>query len=821
MPVKRSILALAILGFVPTVSFAQSVAPALVAQPAPGAPPAAAAPLAGANPAASQVDTSALVYYAQQHDTPRVEAELRRLRSLYPNWQPPADPATLADVPTDNPEERALWDMFSADKLDDLDAELAKRRAENPAYTPPPELVSKLADKRTRQQLLAASDRKDFAAVLDIATKNPGLVTADDLDVSWRVAEAYGRTGASDQALKLNQTILASVQDPTARLATVRKAMAALPSPEIDQLVTMGRPDVSGRSEFDAVDLDLVRRRVGRVLAGNVTEAAAPHDLERLEVAARTTGGAGDAALLGWWNAKQQDWTKANDWFQMALKAGPSPEQAKPEDARVAQGAALALRSLERKDDAENLAYQWRNVDPALALLYIDSVDTDLTKPKPDALPADRLQRFSDVVMAQQSGDGAQALGWYAYNVAQFKPARAWFKKAMAWQPRDTTALGLALSMKQLNQDAELEAFLAENEPQFPALAALSEDNSKPKPGDNTTMRRRRGATRSASAQDDDDPQPMKAPPPRQAAMRSAPVADDDEAVPERPRRAMLRSAPVYANDEPPPERPQRAMMRTAPVAADDEVAPERARRPLARSAPVYADDEPVPEHPRRAMARSAPVYADDEPAPEPRHRAPVRSAPVAADDEPPAERPRRATVSRNNGRRAPSPCAGGMGVRGTTSASLQSGWCLMSLNRPQEAAAAFSAAQSGPATRVDGAYGEALAALRSNRTDEAVMAANSGGLTTARRNEIGLAALAQKASMTFDQGKYEDTLRALDQRRMFVAEPRDLAILRAWSTYHTGHSEEARTMFSNLDGQMSTTESRAGIAATNQPSRY
>lgn len=635
-----------------------------------------------------QVDTSALAYYASKHDTVRLDAELRRLRSLYPNWQPPADPASLAVAPQGVSDDQPLWDLFGAEKLDELDAEIAKRKAANPAWNAPAELLTKLAAKRARGIVVAASDRKDYPVVIDIVSKTPDLVTPDDLDLSWRVADAYGQTGASDKALKIDQLILDHTQDPAARLATARKAMVALAPADLDKLLASGHTTPDGRSEFDAVNLDLVRQRVGRVLAANANGTVAPQDITRLESSAQGTNGAVDAALLGWWYSKRQDWAPASSWFQVALKAAPMPTQSKPEDAKVAQGAVLALRGLGRPADAEALAYSWREADPALALLYIGSVETDLTRPKPVSLEQDRLKRFSDVVLAVQSGNGAQALGWYAYNVGQMRPAEAWFRKAMAWQPRDTTALGLALSLKQIGDKQALATFLQDNGPTFPALAALSTDT--------------------------------------RAAERPVLVARATQ---------RLQAGRVRAS---------------------------------------------------RSGDRSAATLT-------------VRQGP-------------------NSGCTA-SPIVGA--YQGSPNASLEAGWCLMSLNRPQEAAAAFAAARSGADTRGDASYGQALAALRSKRTGVAVAAAGSVDLSAARRSEIGLAALAQTAAMAFDEGRYKDTLHALDQRRMYTPEPRDLAVLRAWSTYHTDHREQAQTLFKQLDTQLSTSETRAGVAATSESLRY
>src|SRR3954463_7149691 len=58
--------------------------------PAPTPPPGALAQTQQASPQ-PQVDESALRYFAAQGDTRRVDAEIARLRALYPNWSPPTD----------------------------------------------------------------------------------------------------------------------------------------------------------------------------------------------------------------------------------------------------------------------------------------------------------------------------------------------------------------------------------------------------------------------------------------------------------------------------------------------------------------------------------------------------------------------------------------------------------------------------------------------------------------------------------------------------------------------------------------------------------
>ena len=650
----------------------------LVLAPAPAS--AASDPVA---PREDAVDTTALRYYASRHETARAEAELRRLRTLHPGWQPPTDPAApdAAGAPSD---EQALWDLFGADKLDDLASELARRRAADPTWEPPAGLADKLNLKLARRDLIAASDRKDYAAVLGVTVKTPAVVDAADLDVAWRVADAHARTGKTGESLAIDRAILGNNQDPAVRLATLRMALASLPAAEVKTLMSLGKTGPDGRSEFDPVALDLVRQHVGTLLQSSTPGDLPAEDLDRLAASARLPDHAGDAALLGWLNLKRKDWKAANEWFRVALAVSPAPGGAKPEDARVAQGAVQALRELGRSVDAENLAYAWRDADPAMMLVYLDAVEPDLTRPQPIPIDTGRLKRFSDVVSAQQSGDGAQALGWYAYNVGQWATARAWFERALAWRPRETTALGLGLSLQRLGDRAALDGFVSRNIAAFPALASLGK-----------------------------------------------------------------------------PERGQ-----SGPTVSD---APPRRRRMTAN-------------HPKHAGSGETQAASRGE-----RSSCPSRPA---------------AGSSRGSG-------------------SLQMGWCLMSLDRPQEAALAFAAARNGSDQQEgDAAYGEALAQLRNKRAEAAVAAAASAPLSGQRRSEIGLAALSQSATTAFDEGRYAATLDALDRRRVFAPEPRGLAILRAWSLFHTDRSEDAQRQFELLDRQLSTPESRSGLATVTHDRR-
>ena len=57
------------------------------------------------------VDESALRYFASKGDTARLQAEISRLRALYPDWTPPKDPLAVPRNKDDGLE--AMWRLYA------------------------------------------------------------------------------------------------------------------------------------------------------------------------------------------------------------------------------------------------------------------------------------------------------------------------------------------------------------------------------------------------------------------------------------------------------------------------------------------------------------------------------------------------------------------------------------------------------------------------------------------------------------------------------------------------------------------------------------
>lgn len=603
------------------------------------------------------VDESALRYYAAQNNRERVEAETRRLRTLHPGWSAPTDLYTGANRA--NPHQD-LWDLFAQDQLDMLRAEIARRQASDAGWQPPAELIEKMARKETRLRLIQASNAQRPADVIAAVETDPMLLSVADLDVLWRVAEAYAASGATAEAFDLYQLPLrAGDVSADHKRASVQKAVANLPLSEAVRLLeglqaSAGTPGL----RLEDVEIDLARRWASDYLELRQDVAPPERQVAVLARAEDTGPDMTNTRLLGWLSRRAGRHAEALALFERAQAAVTGPAAAD-----VALGRALSLAGLGRGAEAEQIARSNRRALPALEELFIGLVAEDLASPRPRPADTGRLEDFAEAVRNRQSVAGASALAWYAFSLKQHQAAAAWFETALHWGGDDKAAEGHVLATLGLGDVKAAQALLTGYVPRYPHLASLSLTGP--------------GQGKSASS------------------GRSGVLG--------RAEKARKAGNPA-------------ACLRLVETAAGAE-------------------------------------------------------------------------------------------------AALMRGWCLMDLSRPEEAALAFNAAMSGPGkVSRDAAYGKSLAMLRVGRSFDAVEAAQNVSQPQERRQEIASAALAQAAASAFDAGNYASTLAALDRRRLLVPEPRDLMLLRGWALIHTGQKTAARQVFTLLDRQLSSRETRAGL---------
>ena len=236
------------------------------------------------------------------------------------------------------------------------------------------------------------------------------------------------------------------------------------------------------------------------------------------------------AQALGWYRYARGENAEAAKWFQNALDWWPRPKTQndqklsqpvedyrallgvlafRPEDyrrtpraypnsslligrdeesyvdtqvglAKTVEGYVLTLAALGRWEEAETLGFQWRDRWPRMREVLIGVAVAELTGDAAASMTPERLARFSDLIEADHSGRGAEALGWREFNAKNFDGASRWFKSAFEWTKTDKAAppnLNLiqayALSLRGAKQYGEALRLLSTWRQKLPALEPL------------------------------------------------------------------------------------------------------------------------------------------------------------------------------------------------------------------------------------------------------------------------------------------------------------------------------------------------------------
>jgi len=389
-------------------------------------------------------DAYALRYYASLNQTARVDAELARLKRLYPDFEPPTDLYAQAASAED---EGPLWALYSADRLEELRAAIEAHAAETPGWKPSADLMLKLRRKELRFRLspLAAEGRwREIAALLDTLDADPA---ENDVDIRWIIAEAYARTRREALAAAQFKQILSDYGDRKIQIATVQKAIGLLRMSDVEKLLLAMRPDADGAPAYRSIMLDITRQRMAAFLHDERAEEVPAADVAAFEAQARDGGKADQLGLVAWYDYKRRDFQDALEWFKAAIANGG--------DAMIAHGLAHTLRARGQLREAEEVAYAWREPLVNNSILFVDLLERDLTRAAPPYIEPARLARYARVAMETASGEGAQALAWYAYNSCQLDVALFWFERAVAWLPKDASVFGYALTLQRLRRGKE------------------------------------------------------------------------------------------------------------------------------------------------------------------------------------------------------------------------------------------------------------------------------------------------------------------------------------------------------------------------------
>ena len=101
--------------------------------------------------------------------------------------------------------------------------------------------------------------------------------------------------------------------------------------------------------------------------------------------------------------------------------------------AKTYEGYALTLRANGRGEEAERIAFAWRDRWPALRRLFLDIAAEQLGNAEDASLSNERISRYLAAIEEDRSIPGASAIAWRDYRHKDFAGAVDWFRRAVDW----------------------------------------------------------------------------------------------------------------------------------------------------------------------------------------------------------------------------------------------------------------------------------------------------------------------------------------------------------------------------------------------------
>ena len=388
----------------------------------------------------TNVDESALRYFASKGDTKRLKAEISRLQLLYPNWVPPEDPLAIEGKP--DSETDAFWSLYADGKLAELRQKIAARQEQEPGWQPPQDLLALLAMAEKRARIVNGSDLKQYDLVIRIAAEEPNLLTCNDVDILWRVSEAFIKTDRQQRGIDAYRYVLNSCTNQQERLATLQKAAELLPYDKMQMLLAQFDPKSVEPVEYERLIDDLSRRFVADANQNTDLTIDARY-VNAMRQLADSGKQASDIALMGWYLWLHDGKDQAEPYFRAA--------RLKEDTAETSQGLALVLLSQGNPEEAESIMVKWRAASPEATKTYMAAATELLSQDPPKSLKEATLTRIATLTVEQKSAATAQQFGWYARHFKQYKTALRWFETALQWEPEsEPSAYGVAVTLVDL-----------------------------------------------------------------------------------------------------------------------------------------------------------------------------------------------------------------------------------------------------------------------------------------------------------------------------------------------------------------------------------
>lgn len=231
---------------------------------------------------ASQEDLRALRFYLQQNDMPAAQAELRRLRTTFPDWRPPEDMNELMSPAAAGAsvDEGAIWRRIEARDYPGARRLIDEGRGRVAGWTPPSDMLRVLETNEAQDSFDQAVIRRDATTAIAIARRTPQLFSCERINNAWQLADMYVLAGQNATAVATYRNTVQSCPSFAQMQPSLEKASAIASPAELSGMFEVARSANPGaRPQLDALQARLLGGAAPAAPAATATaapRAAAP-----------------------------------------------------------------------------------------------------------------------------------------------------------------------------------------------------------------------------------------------------------------------------------------------------------------------------------------------------------------------------------------------------------------------------------------------------------------------------------------------------------------------------------------------------------------
>ncbi len=352
-----------------------------------------------------------------------------------------AAPSTGADIAS-GPDERPLWLLLEADRLEDYRQARAALQRRFPNWQPAAALAADYARRSRDAQVAAILGGGDAEAIARLLAQAPDVFGCTHIDRVWRAGEVLSAAGRTADVASLYRSIVPACTPDRNRIATLYHAERELPAQEADALIALeaaaGKRNAESEAAFEKLRYE---RAVTELAAAPADSAEAARQLAQIATAIRARHDAGTAALAGWISLAQHRTDAAGEWFETALTFD-----------RASTDAALGLADVR----IEQHAYDEASMLLAGAALHDDPRAREARARIAQAQASDAYRRgqyarsLELLDTAEREGmaqsDTELQRGWALYALGRYREAATCFAARYARQRDEDSAEGLALA---------------------------------------------------------------------------------------------------------------------------------------------------------------------------------------------------------------------------------------------------------------------------------------------------------------------------------------------------------------------------------------